>query len=47
MLFASLFYSYSGFIFSQHFSFAVYGTIEIVLDFYEVMEGSVVIGGVP
>ena len=33
--------------FSQKFSFVIYGTIEISLDFYEVMEGSVVVGGVP
>ena len=33
--------------FSQQFSFVVYGTIERALDFYEVMEGSVVVGGVP
>lgn len=34
--------------FSQQFFFVIYGTIGIVLDFYEVMEGSVVVvGGVP
>jgi hypothetical protein len=33
--------------FSQQFSLLIYGTIEIALDFYEVMEGSVVVGGVP
>ena len=33
--------------FSQQFSFVIYGTIGIVLVFYEVMEGSVVVGGVP
>ncbi len=32
--------------FSQQFSFVIYGTIWIVLYFYEVMEGSVVVGGV-
>ena len=33
--------------FSHQFSFVIYGTIEIALDFYEVIEGSVVVGGVP
>jgi len=32
--------------FSQKFYFVIYGTIGIALDFYEVMEGSVVVGGV-
>ena len=33
--------------FSQQLSFVIYGTIGIAFDFYEVMEGSVVVGGVP
>ncbi len=33
--------------FSLQFSFVIHGTVGIALDFYEVMEGSVVVGGVP
>ena len=38
--------SFLGGPFSQQFSLVIYGTIEVANYFYEVMEGSFVVGGV-